>query len=377
MADIFISYAREDAAAVEDLAAHLQVCGWSVWWDRRILAGKEFDEVIEAEIQAAGCVLVVWTKHSVQSRWVKVEAGEGRVREILIPVRLDGCVPPLAFRNVQSVSLPQPLDPASSAFKDLVEAITQLVAGRTPGKIASFVASPVAALPVRPVAAFERPAPVAPTGAPDRVVDDPGVVSAPPETERTRPWVVGRRMPYLAAAALAVLLAAAAFGSGLFSGAPETDSVVPSETVQPAPLAANEARMTAFPALSDEDIRVFVTDYLSTVSRSDTTGLLNFYADRVDYYNKGTWGHDDIRRDKSYYFNRWPTVSQALQGDVSVTNGSDPETKIVSFSSVYDVRSPARSAHATGSMQTTLVVMNTASGIRIISQRETSRPTRQ
>lgn len=376
MADIFISYAREDAAAVEDLAAHLQVCGWSVWWDRRILAGKEFDEVIEAEIQAAGCVLVVWTKHSVQSRWVKVEAGEGRVREILVPVRLDGCVPPLAFRNVQSVSLPQPLDPASSAFKDLVEAITQLVAGRTSGKVASFAASPIAALPMT-VAAVERPAPVAPTGTPDRVVDHPGVVSAPTETERAGLRVTGRQTPYIAAATLAVLLAAAAFGSGLFSGAPDTDSVVPSETVQPAPLAANEPPKTAFPALSDEDIRVFVTDYLATVSRSDTTGLLNFYADRVDYYNKGTWGHDDIRRDKSYYFNRWPTVSQALQGDVSVTNGSDPETKIVSFSSVYDVRSPARSAHATGTMQTTLVVMNTASGIRIISQRETSRPTRQ
>jgi hypothetical protein len=33
MSDIFISYAREDRPRVERLAAALEQCGWSVWWD--------------------------------------------------------------------------------------------------------------------------------------------------------------------------------------------------------------------------------------------------------------------------------------------------------------------------------------------------------
>ena len=49
MADVFISYAREDRAKAQQLAKVLEEKGWSVWWDPEISPGKTPDEVIAVE----------------------------------------------------------------------------------------------------------------------------------------------------------------------------------------------------------------------------------------------------------------------------------------------------------------------------------------
>jgi len=50
MADIFISYAREDRTHAEAIAGALKAQGWSVWWDRQIRAGGNINEVIGREL---------------------------------------------------------------------------------------------------------------------------------------------------------------------------------------------------------------------------------------------------------------------------------------------------------------------------------------
>ena len=105
MSDIFISYASEDRARVAPLAAALSRQGWSVWWDRSISAGRNFDEVIETELGAAKVVIVGWSRESVQSRWVRAEAQEGLDNNKLIPVFLDEVSPPLIFRSIQAINL--------------------------------------------------------------------------------------------------------------------------------------------------------------------------------------------------------------------------------------------------------------------------------
>ena len=105
MSDIFISYAREDREKARALAALFEEQGWSVWWDRNILAGKTFDREIEAALAAAKCVVVLWSGVSVESDWVKGEAGEGAARKALIPVRIDSAVVPLEFRRLQTTDL--------------------------------------------------------------------------------------------------------------------------------------------------------------------------------------------------------------------------------------------------------------------------------
>jgi hypothetical protein len=105
MADIFLSYTRTDRGKVAPIVALLEARGWSVWWDRRIDAGEQWDEVIEREINAAGCVMAVWSVESVASRWVRTEASGGLDRGILVPVLIDRTRPPLEFRRVHAIDL--------------------------------------------------------------------------------------------------------------------------------------------------------------------------------------------------------------------------------------------------------------------------------
>ena len=53
MTDIFVSYASEDLERVKPLVAALEEKGWSVWWDRELVAGPSYDEKIEEALDSA------------------------------------------------------------------------------------------------------------------------------------------------------------------------------------------------------------------------------------------------------------------------------------------------------------------------------------
>ena len=105
MADVFVSYARSDKARVAPLVAAIEAQGWSVWWDPEITPGQEFDDQIEAEIDAARAVLVIWTPVSVVSRWVRGEAREAAERGILVPVRFEQARLPMDVRAIHTTDL--------------------------------------------------------------------------------------------------------------------------------------------------------------------------------------------------------------------------------------------------------------------------------
>jgi hypothetical protein len=105
MADVFLSYARDDVGTAKLVANALSASGWTVWWDRTIPPGRTFDDVLEEALDRARCVVVLWSKKSVTSHWVKAEAGEGARREILVPVFLEAVKIPLEFRRVQAADL--------------------------------------------------------------------------------------------------------------------------------------------------------------------------------------------------------------------------------------------------------------------------------
>ena len=111
------------------LAKHFEREGWSVWWDPEVPPGKTFDEVIDEALKAAKCVVVLWSKKSASSEWVRTEASEGRRRGILIPALIEDDVEiPLAFRLIHASRL---MDwqgqPEHLEFEELKSAITGLL----------------------------------------------------------------------------------------------------------------------------------------------------------------------------------------------------------------------------------------------------------
>jgi hypothetical protein len=106
MADIFISYATVDRPFARRLADALEAHGWSVWWDHRSLrGGQHFDRVIEEAIRGAKLVIVVWSKASVESGWVRDEATLALEEKKLVPLRIDTACLPMRFRNIHTIDL--------------------------------------------------------------------------------------------------------------------------------------------------------------------------------------------------------------------------------------------------------------------------------
>jgi hypothetical protein len=141
MSDIFISYASPDRDKARALAGVLDAKGWSVWWDRTIPPGKEFDEVIETALDSAKCVVVLWSKSSITSSWVKTEAADAMRRKVLVPALIDQVKIPLEFRRLQAADLSRWQDSGSQQdvatrqqLETLFQSISTLVApdGATP-----------------------------------------------------------------------------------------------------------------------------------------------------------------------------------------------------------------------------------------------------
>jgi TolB-like protein len=105
MADVFLSYKREDAAKVGKLVAALRSAGLDVWWDEDIPGGAQWEATIEKALTEAKAVVVCWSPASVASENVRSEARVAREDGRLVQVFLKPCTPPLFFGERQGFDL--------------------------------------------------------------------------------------------------------------------------------------------------------------------------------------------------------------------------------------------------------------------------------
>jgi adenylate cyclase len=128
MADVFVSYARSDKARVAPLVAAIEGMGWTVWWDPEMCPGQEFDRQIASELKAATAVVVVWTRHSVESRWVRGEAREGAERGILVPIRFERADLPIDVRTLHTTDFDGwQEDPRSPQAQEVIRALGTMI----------------------------------------------------------------------------------------------------------------------------------------------------------------------------------------------------------------------------------------------------------
>ena len=107
MADVFVSYKADDRRRIKPLVEALQAEGFSVWWDEQIGGGAAWRHAIETELNAARCVVVVWSKRSAgeEGTFVQDEATRAQQRHVYVPVLIDKVHLPLGFGETQALPL--------------------------------------------------------------------------------------------------------------------------------------------------------------------------------------------------------------------------------------------------------------------------------
>jgi TolB-like protein len=138
MSDIFLSYSREDHATAQRFATALERAGFSVWWDQSLKPGEAFDQVTEQALDSAKAVVVLWSKTSVSSRWVRAEATQANANNRLVPVMIESCRRPIMFELTHTADLAAWKGNADdAAWQSFVESLRSFVGGAAPAPVAA------------------------------------------------------------------------------------------------------------------------------------------------------------------------------------------------------------------------------------------------
>ncbi len=155
MADVFLSYSREDQATARHFAAGLECAGFSVWWDQSLSPGEAFDQVTEQALELAKAVVVLWSQASVSSRWVRAEATQAHADHRLVPAMIEPCKRPIMFELTHTADLSawggDTDDPVWQAF---AAGVRRLVDRGASGGVAPI---PAAVPATRPAIAAAKP----------------------------------------------------------------------------------------------------------------------------------------------------------------------------------------------------------------------------
>ena len=133
MADVFLSYASADRVKASTLVSLLERAGWSVWWDRAVEGGEEWEGRIEKELEAARCAVILWTRRSITSEWVIREARAARARGAMLPVLLEPVKPPDELAEVHATTLTSwQGEERSFELRPLLDRLAALLGGPPP-----------------------------------------------------------------------------------------------------------------------------------------------------------------------------------------------------------------------------------------------------
>ncbi|MEM7768250.1 MAG: toll/interleukin-1 receptor domain-containing protein [Pseudomonadota bacterium] len=170
MADVFLSYSRQDTAAARRIKDRLVGLGLSVFFDTEGLdSGDVFPDVLDREVKTAGAVVGVWSTHALSRPWVKIECDIGRARGVLVPVQIEQIAEldkPAAFWNVQFDDLSDyDGDPGHAGWRKFVRSLSRTlnrpalleaagIVGASPGTAGS---PPPPAPPRQPAAPESQP----------------------------------------------------------------------------------------------------------------------------------------------------------------------------------------------------------------------------
>ena len=119
--------------------------------------------------------------------------------------------------------------------------------------------------------------------------------------------------------------------------------------------------------LSRERLRDYVGAFVLAGLDPRVVSELEFFADRVDYYNRGTVGRGKIRADLQQYNERWPQRRFWLAGEVDVQPQADSRVR-VTFPLRYELRNGSK--RSSGKVRKTLLLEVVGDDLQIVSVNE-------
>ncbi len=188
MADVVISYARDNQATVRQLAEAVGREGYDVWWDDS--DASDADAVTD-QIVAAKAVVVVWSDAAAASDQVRAEASVARALKKLVQASADDKPPPPPFAAADMISISSwigtPDHPGWLKIKAALEAScgkpseeTTALPEPESGAEAAAVAAPAAEEATRPPEPMPVPAePAAPAAEPAAATAAPAPMPEP------------------------------------------------------------------------------------------------------------------------------------------------------------------------------------------------------
>jgi tetratricopeptide (TPR) repeat protein len=138
MPRVFVSYARQDLSAVQQLERALQAHDVTVWRDQAsIYGGQQWPKAIGEAIAAHDYVVLVWSERAARSHFVEVEWNSAiALRKTILPCVLDDTPLPPALRAINAISAKQ-LD---DALPRILQALQRPVPSPEPVRSAEVIA---------------------------------------------------------------------------------------------------------------------------------------------------------------------------------------------------------------------------------------------
>ena len=103
--NIFISFRTSEREHALLLKNALVNSGFSVWWQEEIQCGQEWHGEIDKALQNASAIIVLWSKQSLESVWVKHEASQAISKQIYTPVRIEVTEIESPYNRIQATDL--------------------------------------------------------------------------------------------------------------------------------------------------------------------------------------------------------------------------------------------------------------------------------
>ena len=119
--------------------------------------------------------------------------------------------------------------------------------------------------------------------------------------------------------------------------------------------------------ISTERVRDYVGAFVLAGLDPQVGAETEFFADRVQYYDEGTIGRENIRRDLQRYAARWPERRFWLAGDIKVEPQSGNRVR-VTFPLRYELRNGRK--HSSGKIAKTIVLEPTGDDLQIVAVNE-------